>query len=442
MFRKNYFTILLTIALLLAGSIAAFAQTAPVTGKVVIQKADGSTVPAENALVEVFRTDIKAKLPSDKTNKKGEFGFAGLPLGATFVLSVSAPGAKPGYLPNVKAGNEKLLITLSEGDGRRWTEEEIRAAIAGASSEATTATTTKTELTEEQKKAQAERAKLEAEFAAKKQKAESQFAVADRTLKEGNAAFQSKNYDVAIEKYDEGIQSNPEFVGSAPVLLNNKGTALRQRAVGYSNESNKTADPNAKLEFIKKSKKDFSDAVDSFNASWTVLKNAQAADITDQQIYQKNKYDAVSGLKDTVKYMILTEKVEPEKTPVIAALLGEYFALETDAAKKTDAESYVGDIYRIAGDSQNAIAEYKKVLEKSPNNADALAGLGLSQVNAGYNQDGSINDAMMQEAINNLQRFSEIAPDNHKLKVEVTGMVEFLKTQNFKPQKTATKKKS
>ena len=261
-------------------------------------------------------------------------------------------------------------------------------------------------------------------------------------MKEGNAAYQSKNYDDAIVKYDEGIQSNPDFVGSAPVLLNNKGTALRLRAVGYSNDSNKTADAKAKIELVNKSKKDFSDAVDSFNASWTILKNAQAADITDQQIYQKNKYDAVSGLKDTVKYMILTEKVEPEKTPVIAALLGEYFTLETDAAKKTDAESYVGDIYRIAGDSQNAIAEYKKVLEKSPNNADALAGLGLSQVNAGYNQDGSINDAMMQEAINNLQRFSEIAPDNHKLKVEVTGMVEFLKTQNFKPQKTATKKKS
>ena len=170
MFRKNHFTILFTIVLLLAGSIAAFAQTQPVTGKVVIQKADGSTVPAENALVEVFRTDIKSKLPSDKTNKKGEFSFAGLPLGATFVLSVSAPGAKPGYLPNVKAGNEKLLITLSEGDGKRWTEEEIRAAIAGAFSEATTATTTKTELTEEQKKAQAERAKLEAKMRLKSRK--------------------------------------------------------------------------------------------------------------------------------------------------------------------------------------------------------------------------------------------------------------------------------
>ncbi|CAN5750524.1 hypothetical protein BH20ACI4_BH20ACI4_17380 [soil metagenome] len=442
MFRKNYFTCILTIVLLLAGSIAAFAQTAPVTGKVVIQKADGSTVPAENALVEVYRTDIKTKMPSDKTNKKGEFGFAGLPLGATFVLSVSAPGAKPGYLPNVKAGNEKLLVTLSEGDGKRWTEEEIRAALSGASSEATVATTTKTELTEEQKKAQAERAKLEAEYESKKQKSESQFAVADRSLKDGNAAYQSKNYDVAIVKYEEGIQANPEFVGSAPVLLNNKATALMQRAVDFSNQSNKTTDATAKVELINKSKKDFTDAVDAYNASWTVLKKAPAAEIMDQQIYQNNKFDALKGLRDTVKYMILTDKVDPAKAPVIATLLGEYSTLETDAAKKAEAETYVGDVYRLAGDSQNAIAEYKKVLEKSPNNADALAGLGLSQVNAGYNEDGSINEAMMQEAINNLQRFTEIAPDNHKLKAEVKLIVDGLKTQNIKPQKTTTKKKS
>lgn len=440
MFRKNHFTIVLTIAMLLAGSLAAFAQTQPVTGKVVIKKADGTTAPAENALVEVFRTDIKSKLPSDKTNKRGEFSFAGLPLGATFVLSVSAPGAKPGYLPNVKAGNEKLLITLEEGDGKRWTEEEIRAALAGEAT-AITPNTSNAELTAEQKKQQEERAKLEAEYAAKKQKAESQFAVAEKALKEGNAAYQAKNYDVAIVKYDEGIQANPDFVGSAPTLLNNKATSLWQRAVEYHNQSNKVTDA-AKIELTNKSKKDFADSVDAYNTSWTILKNAQTADIVNPQIYQSNKYDALRGLKDAVKYMLLTDKVDTARVPVIATLLGEYFTVETDSAKKTEAESYLGDVYRLAGDSEKAIAEYKKVLEKSPNNADALAGLGLSQVNAGYNEDGTINDEMMQEAINNLQRFSDIAPENHKLKTEVKGMVDFLKTQNFKPQKTATKKKS
>lgn len=215
-----------------------------------------------------------------------------------------------------------------------------------------------------------------------------------------------------------------------------------QRAVDYHNQANKAADDTAKLDLTNKSKKDFADSVDAFNASWTVLKNAPAADITDQQVYQANKMNALKGLRDTVKYMILTQKVDAEKAPIAVALLEEYFAMETDSAKKAEAEPYTGDLYRIAGDSQKAIEEYKKVLAKSPNNPDALAGLGLSQVNAGYNEDGSVNEAMMQEAINNLQRFTEVAPDNHKLKSEVKGAVDYLKTQNFKAQKTPAKKKS
>lgn len=439
MFRKNYFTILLTIALLLAGSVAAFAQTAPVTGKVVIKKADGSTAPAENALVEVFRTDINAKLPSDKTNKKGEFSFAGLPLGATFVLSVSAPGAKPGYLPNVKAGNENILITLDEGDGKRWTEKEVRDAISGAAT-AITPTTNTAELTEEQKKAQAERAKLEAEYAAKKKAVEQQTATVQKALDEGGKAFSSKNYDVAIVKFEEGYQASPEYVGSAPVLLNNKALALRERAVDFHNKSVKETDATAKAELVTKSRKDFADSVAAYNTAWTILKNAPAADINDQQSYQSNKQTTLNGFRHVVSYMIQTEKVEMSQVPAIAALLADYLAFETDSAKKAEAEVFLADIYRIVGDSPNAITEYKKVLEKSPNNADALAGLGLSQANAGYNTDGSINEAMMQEAINNLQRFTEVAPDNHKLKASVKETVDYLKSQNFKPQKTTRKK--
>lgn len=439
MFRKNYFTLLLTIALLLAGSVAAVAQTAPVTGKVEIKKADGSTVPAENALVEVFRTDIKSKMPSDKTNKKGEFSFAGLPLGATFVLSVSAPGARPTYLPNVKAGNTSIIITLDEGDGKRWTEEEVRAALSGAATAVTTTTNT-AELTEEQKKQQAEFQKKLEEAEARNKKIQEQTAMVKSALDEGSKAFTSKNYDVAIIKFEEGYQASPDFVGSAPVLLNNKALALRERAVDAHNKSVKETDATAKAELNTKSRKDFADSVAAYNTAWTILKNAPAADITDQQSYQNNKQNTLNGFRSVVSYMIQTEKVDVNQVPVIAALLGEYLALETDAAKKAEAEVFLADIHRIVGDSPNAIIEYKKVLEKSPNNADALAGLGLSQANAGYNTDGSINEAMMQEAINNLQRFTEVAPDNHKLKESVKQTVDYLKTQNFKPQKTTRKK--
>lgn len=440
MFRKNYFTCFFTIVLLLTGSAIAFAQTAPVRGKVELQKEDGTKSPVAGALVEIFRTDIKAKGPTAKTNAKGEFSFAGIQLAAVYVISVSAPNAKPSFYPNVRAGAEGLVITMTPGDGKQLTEAEVRTALASDVAPLNTSGNTKTEPTADQKKAAEELAKQRAEIEEKNKKIENQNVVFQNAMKVGNEAFTAKNYDAAIAEYEKGYQANTTYVGSAPGFLNNKGTALSNRGVELYNQAIKMTDATAKGQAFAKVTKDFGDAIDSYNTAWTILKGAQPAEITNQQNYEANKKQGLEGARSVIRYMIQTEKVDPAKVPAIMTILPEYLAFETDATKKAEAEVFLADIYRISGDSTNAIAEYKKVLEKNPTNPDALAGLGLSQANAGYNADGSINDAMMQEAINNLQKFADTAPANHKLKESVKQTVDYLKTQNFKPQKTAPAK--
>lgn len=439
MFRKNHFTTLFTIALFLTGSVAAYAQTtSPVSGRIELKKADGATEPVSGATVEVFRVDIKSKGPATKTNKKGEFTFAGVQLGGVYIISVSAPNIAPTYLPNVKAGLDNVVISVTPGDGRKLTEDEVRTAVA---SNASNGNASDSELTPEQKKAKAEQDKKIADVTEKNKKTISDNAIIEASLKAGNDAFSSKNYDVAIAEYDKGIQANPTFLGSAPSLLINKGMSLSNRGVDLYNQGIKATDATAKAQAFTKSTKDFSDAVDAYNTSWTILKSAPATEITNQQNFDANKQQTLLGVRNVVKYMIQTEKVDSTKVPVVSALLTEYLATETDAAKKTEAEVYLADLYRIGGDLPSAITEYKKVLEKSPSNVDALAGLGLSQAGAGYNADGTINDAMMQEAINNLQKFADAAPANHKLKGSVKETVDYLKTQNFKPQKSTGGKK-
>ena len=71
---RKYFVALFAIAILLASSLMALAQTAPVRGKVELKKGEVLT-PVEGAVVEVYRTDVKAKFPSVKTNKRCEFVF-------------------------------------------------------------------------------------------------------------------------------------------------------------------------------------------------------------------------------------------------------------------------------------------------------------------------------------------------------------------------------
>lgn len=458
MFRQKYFTFLFATALFLFSSAAAFAQTAPVFGKVELRKADGTVVPVAGALVEPFRTDAKGKPPSGKTNKKGEFNFAGLQLGQIYALSVSAPNIAPALLPNIRAGMENIVITVTEGDGKRRTEEEVRQALANPSGAASTSNTTNTaaatpqqpaaeaapqkaELTEEQKKQQAEYESQVKEVTAKNENIKQKTAIIEASLKAGNEAFQAKNYDAAIVKYNEGIQADPNFVGSAPVLLNNKGAALKNRGVENYNKAARSTDAAMKADLMPKAKQDLQESVAVYNQSWTILKGAQPADIPNQANFDVTKLQALSGLTDAYRLMFIT-KADTTKTAEAKAAYSDYFAVETDAVKKSKAQISLGDIMREAGDSENAIAAYRLALESAPDDADALAGLGLSLFAAGA---GSVpeNKAQMQEGLNYMEKFAQVAPETHPLKASVKDAVTYLKTeQKLTPQKVNTKKKN
>jgi len=418
----------------LVGVSAIHAQGMPVRGEVKLTKADGTVVPVPDAVVEAFRTDTtKGTMPSAKTNKRGEFSFVQIPHGHTYALSISAPGISPKVEPGVKAGRENIVVTVSAGDGKKLTEVEVRQAVAGAIGSPTG------ELTAEQKKAMAEQQAKIAEVENKNKKVEQDNAAITRSLQEGNTAFNAKNWDVAVTKYNEGVTVAPDFVGSAPVLLNNKGAALRERAVIRYNTSIKAADATAKVEGLKSVRSDLAEAAEGYNRSWTMLNNAGPADFTDPKIKADQIATALAGGRDTFRLMAATEQVDDTKLEIAKSMIPAYIATETDAAKKESGMLILADIYRVAGDSNNAIAEYRKVLEASPENLDAMSGLGLSLVNAGYiNND----KAQLQEGANILQKFATAAPDTHKYKNDAVALIENLKSdQKIAPQKVTNTRK-
>ena len=438
MFRKNYLTLLLIVALFATCSTAVFAQTASVSGRVTMKKADGTTAPVADAVVDVYRMDIKGKLPSGKTNARGEFSFAGFPVGGQYLLAVSASGVQADILPGVRAGSEKLVITLVEGNGKRLTEDEARGAL-----NTTVAPTDggKVELTAEQKKQQADYEKQAAEINAKNAKTQQNDTLIKKVLEEGNKAYDSKNYDVAIAKYDEGINAEPDYAGSAPVLLNNKTAALLVRARLNYNQSVK-GDAAAKTAAMATVKKDLEEAVKSSDRSLTLLKSATAPDAAIQKSYDSNKFQALTSRKEAYWLMAKTGADRAKGKETLVAF-EEYLTLETDAKKKSDAQLALGDALRENGDAENAIIAYRKALEMSPENPDVLAGLGLSLFNSGVVAD---NKATKQEGLNYMQKFADTAPETHPLKSSVKDAVDYLKTQDkLTPQKVnkaPTRKKS
>jgi tetratricopeptide (TPR) repeat protein len=431
MSRKIYFSCIIAAAICLAGHLVIFAQTAPVGGTVEVKKADGTQEPVAGALIEVYRTDIKAGFPSSKTDSKGRFGFAGLALGGAFTFAVSAPNCAPMIFPNVRAGQEKLLIVLTPGDGKRFTESEARSIKTVKTGEEGPR-----EPTEEEKKAKSDFEKKAAEIEAKNAKAAKTNEIITAVAQDAKAAFDAKNYDLAISKYDEGIAADPDFIGSAPLFNNNRSIALRIRAVEKRNSAIKLADATAKLAGLESAKKDLADSAAGYLRAWTILKNTPATDITDKANYDATKTGTLLGSQETFRMAVLTEQVDPSVIEAAKILIPEYVTVESDATKKAAARLIFADLYRVAGDSENAIASYKAILETTPENVDALVGLGLSLVNYGYIKD---DKAMLQEAANYLQKFVSLAPDSHKFKANAAEAITTLKTlSNVAPQKVTT----
>src|ERR671912_764105 len=108
-------------ALLLAAmSVAASAQVVQATGKVTLKQADGTEAPVQNALIKFYRTDIKQTFEA-KTGKNGTYVHAGIPLVGTFTIAVSAPGARPSYIPDIPIGRKRAEAEAAE---RKRIEEQ------------------------------------------------------------------------------------------------------------------------------------------------------------------------------------------------------------------------------------------------------------------------------------------------------------------------------
>jgi hypothetical protein len=139
MFRRYLLPVLASIAFVFSTSLLVAAQNGQLRGQATLKQADGTVIPAAEAIVDVFRWD----LPGDynlKANKKGEFVHAGLPVQGTYVIAVSLPGAQAFYLPNVRLlTDEPVKIELSPGDGRRLTRADIKTLMARGSGTAVAA---------------------------------------------------------------------------------------------------------------------------------------------------------------------------------------------------------------------------------------------------------------------------------------------------------------
>ncbi|MEO6333562.1 MAG: carboxypeptidase-like regulatory domain-containing protein [Pyrinomonadaceae bacterium] len=437
MFRKNYLGAFLPAVVLFVACSSAFAQNvAPVRGIVKLQKADGTLVPVVDAVVEAYRTDIeKGKMQPAKTNKRGEFSFVGFPLGQRYVLAVSGPGVGPRIQPEVKGGMENISFVVNEGDGHQLTEAEVRTAV-----KATADVPASGEMTEAQKKERAELERKNAEITVSNKKAEDTNKVVNTALQAGAASFNTANYDAAIAEFDKGIAADPDFAGSAPVLLNYKGVAHAKRAIA-TYKASASGDATAKAAAIEKMKPDLSAALVAYESGLDILKKASPAAAAPEQ---KNRETArISLLANSIEAYGLSARFAPDPAKAARAntALDEYFAAEPDQAKRMTTVLGYANNMNGAGELKLAASAYRKVLEMAPDNLDALVGLGLALYSEGSTTTPP-DKVVLQEGLNYMQKFVDVAPNTHPLKESTKQIIDELKNeQKLAPQKTAPAKR-
>jgi len=447
--RSIILSTIISLAVLACGALTASAQTGQLRGHVIFKQADGATVKAADAAVDVFRVDLPGKY-STKTTKSGDFIYAGLPYVGTYIIAVSMPNANPTYQANVKAGREiDYELTLIPGDGRRLTLDEIKKNMAGAST--SSASSGGESAADKAKREELE--KKNAEIAASNKKAEDTNKIVGETFKAGNTALMAGNeadkannkeqaiklYGDALQQYDTGLAADPE----QPALLTNKAAALKARGVDKYNIAVLSKDDAAKASGIEASKADFKAAADAANKAWDLLKKETAAvDPMEQKRQSANKYAAAVVRAEAMRLFVT--KGDPTQIDAGIAAFQDYIAVETDAAKKTKAQLDLAQMLFDVNAYEKAKLEYEKILAERPDDPDALSNMGLILFNFGAakEQEGKKDEAkaMYQLAANYLGQFVEKAPDTHKFKADAKAVLAELKNQqNVQAEKPSTR---
>ena len=441
MFHKRLSSIFATAILITCAALTVVGQTGELRGHVIIKQADGQKVPASEAAIDVYRTDVTGKF-NTKANKKGEFVFAGLPFVGTYVIAASHPSAQPTFLPNVKVGRDvDYEVELSPGNGKRLTYDEIK--TARAASGPSSGSSSGSESAADKAKRE-ELIKKNAEIENSNKKATEINETINRTFKAGNdaliaagVALKAKDTAGAIAKYTEAVTQYDEGLGAdaeQPAMLTNKAMALKGRGVERYNASIRAPDDAARTSGVEAAKNDFRGAAEAATKAVALMK-AQTAptDPASFKGYEANKMAALTTNAESMRLFV--SKVDPTQADAGLAAFKDYIAAETDPVKKSRAQLDAAQMLLDAGVADKAFTEFQVLVTAQPDSPEANLGAGLSLFATG-------DKAKFQEAANYLQHFVDVAPDTNSFKADAKAILAELKsTEKVVPEKTTPKRR-
>jgi cytochrome c-type biogenesis protein CcmH/NrfG len=383
---KNFLPTLAACALLTLMAVSAAAQVGKIEGDV---KKQGTGEPVVGAQVDIVRTDMRGNY-SVKTDKKGHFVYAGIPLMGTYTVLVSAEGCAPYYTQGVRPEREALTIELGTGDGRKLTIDDLKQAQ-GPQQQAGAKPMSEADI----KKQQEEIAKIKAQ----NEKVQADFEAVKKNFTLGQELAQKKDFAGAISAFNEAIKVDAE----QPTVHIHLALALFNRGATQLNAGQR-----------EPAKQDFIDSVASAGKALALIEpqiNDPAKSVEAKKnkgVYLKIKADSESVL--AARFSSAEHAEASVKDYQAAAELTE------DPVKKKEYRLKAAKTLFEAGKSPEAIVAYQEILQTDANNLDALYSLGLAYSAV----------EKFQESANTLQKFLDKAPANDPRVEEVKPIIKYL----------------
>ncbi|MBO0798959.1 MAG: carboxypeptidase regulatory-like domain-containing protein [Blastocatellia bacterium] len=385
---RNLFPAFAGFALIALSSVGAFAQVARIEGSVV--KSD-SKEPIVGAEVQIVRTDIKGNY-NVKTDKKGNFLHAGIPLTGTYTIIVSAPGCQPSFFTGVRPGGDPIKFDLNPGDGSKLTIDDIKRAQSGAPAAAgggggnqkQPSANQKQPTAAEVKKAQEEYEKKKAE----NEKLKAEHENMKKLFDQGRQLAQNKDYAGAINAFNEAAKLDAE----QQAIWANLSLALFNRGATQLNANQRDA-----------AKQDFTDSINAASKAIDLLE-AQSKDpakANDPNL-KKNKIDYLN-LRIKPASVLAERFGDPAQSEACVKDYQAIIELSDDPVVKKTTKAKIAQGYFQMGKVPESSAIYQEILKADPNNLDALYGLGLNY---------TIDETKKQEVVELWKKFMEKAPAN------------------------------
>ncbi|MEN3333540.1 MAG: hypothetical protein V7641_2905 [Blastocatellia bacterium] len=408
MFRTYMKKAALLAALMTLLAVAASAQTTQIEGNVKLKAADGTLKPVANALVDLYRTDVKGHWDV-KTDKAGHFIRLGIPVQGTYLFVVSAPECQPTWANNIRVAQVPSLdFVLSPGDGSVPTYDQVMTALKTGTASPTTSNVSA-----------GDKAKMDAaakERTEKVKEAQALQGARDEAInhfKQGVALKEAKNYEGAITEFEQAAAIDPgKHASFVEVVYKSRVQASESHYQLGADLFNKKDKPGAKTHFEK-----------AYEEAKQAI--ALASTVTDDP---NVKNDLIIYHNIQIKNALLLAEHYGEMN-VVDDSIKAIDNLETlDPPNKTKYEVQKGDLYRAAANSgdanmtEKAVATYKSVLASDPANLEALYNLGIALL-------GSSEKEKIQESLNYLSDFVAKAPATDKRIPDTKATIEAIKAQ-------------